>query len=162
MLKTVNGLTGNVRKRSTEFLADSLLHLVDLERDAKRAHWNFKGLQFIASHELFDRVASARPDVGDTVTERLVARGGVADARSEMVAIGVRLASFPLSSSDCAHHITAVATALAFARDLARDVVDQSSGCGDAGTSNVLAEVLRGVDKLLWLVEAHRDEAVAP
>ncbi len=38
-------------------LNQHLATLIDLKLQAKQAHWNVKGPQFIALHELFDKVA---------------------------------------------------------------------------------------------------------
>jgi len=36
-----------------------------------------------------------------------------------------------------------------------RAAIDTPGKVGDAGTSHLFTEVSRGLDKLLWLVEAH-------
>jgi len=42
----------------------------------------------------------------------------------------------------------------AFGR-LARQAIDQTTELGDLDTANIFTEVSRGIDKFLWLVEAH-------
>ena len=53
-----------VRKRIAAILNARLADAIDLQLQAKQAHWNVKGPQFIALHELFDQVASGRRRVG--------------------------------------------------------------------------------------------------
>lgn len=159
MRETQNGLSGNVRGKSIELLADGLMQLLDLERQAKLAHWNVKGTQFIALHELFDRVATEIRDLADTVAERLVSLGGVADARSQAVAASTRLPQPTLDRLDGPCQVASVASALALMGNVARDGISQSDGWGDAATGDIFTEVSRSVDKQLWLVEAHQGSA---
>ena len=45
--------------------------------------------------------------------------------------------------------------ALAAFGDAARKAIDEAAEVGDQDTSDVFTEVSRGIDKQLWLVEAH-------
>ena len=58
MYPTRNDLPDNTRKAAIELLQKRLADVVDLSTQAKQAHWNVKGPNFIALHELFDSVAS--------------------------------------------------------------------------------------------------------
>jgi starvation-inducible DNA-binding protein len=58
MNATKNDLPAPVRKRVAEILNARLADAIDLALQAKQAHWNVKGPQFIALHELFDQAAS--------------------------------------------------------------------------------------------------------
>jgi DNA-binding ferritin-like protein len=55
--ETKNSLPQSIRFRSVGLLNRNLASAIDLERQAKQAHWNVKGSNFIALHELFDKVA---------------------------------------------------------------------------------------------------------
>jgi hypothetical protein len=57
---TKNSLDAAKRGKSMVLLGMGLVHALDLERQAKQAHWNVKGANFGALHELFDRVARRR------------------------------------------------------------------------------------------------------
>src|SRR5690242_19933523 len=57
MYDTKNDLPIVVRTRMAELLNALLADAIDLGAQAKQAHWNVKGPNFIALHELFDQVA---------------------------------------------------------------------------------------------------------
>ena len=52
-----------------EHLADA----IDLHLQAKEAHWNIKGPNFVGLHELFDRIAAQADEYSDLIAERAVA-----------------------------------------------------------------------------------------
>src|SRR5688572_11786812 len=58
MNSTKNDLPEPVRIWIAAILNARLADAIDLALQAKQAHWNGKGPQFIALHELFDQVAS--------------------------------------------------------------------------------------------------------
>jgi DNA-binding ferritin-like protein len=45
---------------------------IDLQTQTKQAHWNVKGPNFIALHELFDKINEEVEDYVDDIAERLV------------------------------------------------------------------------------------------
>ncbi len=51
---TQNDLTEKVHREAIELLNQQLADGLDLALQAKQAHWNVKGPNFIALHELFD------------------------------------------------------------------------------------------------------------
>ena len=51
---TRNDLKSNVKKSSIELLNARLADAIDLALITKQAHWNVKGPQFIAIHEMPD------------------------------------------------------------------------------------------------------------
>ena len=66
-----------------------------------------------------------------------------------------RLAVYPLNLSSGKGHIAALAGALAQFGASARTAIDSAAKFGDADTADLFTGVSRGVDKLLWMVEAH-------
>jgi starvation-inducible DNA-binding protein len=156
---TKNSLDAAKRGNSVVLLGMGLVHALDLERQAKQAHWNVKGANFGALHELFDRVAQEAEDHSDLLAERLVTLGGTADGRIETIAQRTTLPRYPLEARSSTEHIDALASALAAFGTVARDAVDEASGWGDADTADVFTEVSRALDKALWMVEAHQPPA---
>lgn len=55
---TLNSLPAATRVKVVPLLARGLAEAGDLKLQAKQAHWNLKGPNFIALHELFDHVAA--------------------------------------------------------------------------------------------------------
>ena len=56
MFKTKNGLSEATRVKAVELLIARLADCIDLQTQTKHAHWNLKGPNFIALHELFDKI----------------------------------------------------------------------------------------------------------
>jgi len=70
MHNTKNDLAEGVRTKMIELLNARLADCKDLQTQTKQAHWNVKGPNFIALHELFDKVAEAVEDQIDTAASR--------------------------------------------------------------------------------------------
>ena len=51
--------------------------------------------------------------------------------------------------------MAALLGALAMFGTTTREAIDTAAKAGDADTADLFTEVSRGVDKLLWMVEAH-------
>jgi starvation-inducible DNA-binding protein len=154
MYRTRNDIPDNARKSSIAILQSRLADSIDLGTQAKHAHWNVKGPQFIALHGLFDVVADATADWSDTIAERLVALGGIAAGTATMVAQNSQLPAYPWRAITGRDHIDALAASLALFGKLVRANISETAE-PDATTSDVLTEVSRAADKHLWLVEAH-------
>ena len=75
---TKHGLDADTRQASVELLNARLADVIDLELQAKQAHWNVKGPNFIGLHELFDQVSAAAAKYKDEIAERAVMLGGTA------------------------------------------------------------------------------------
>ena len=56
MFKTKNDLPEATRAKVAELLNARLADCTDLQTQTKQAHWNVKGPNFIALHELFDKI----------------------------------------------------------------------------------------------------------
>ena len=85
MFTTKNDLSETTRGKSIELLNARLADCIDLQTQTKQAHWNVKGPNFIALHELFDGINEAVEDYVDDLAERAVQPGGVAEGTARMV-----------------------------------------------------------------------------
>jgi starvation-inducible DNA-binding protein len=155
MWQTLNDLPERVRAEAIALLNQQLADALDLHLQAKQAHWNVKGPNFIALHELFDEVEEELEEHADDLAERAVALGGTAYGTARTAAKRSRLAEYPLEISGGKEHVAALAAALAAFGKSARAAIDAAAALGDADTADLFTEVSRGVDKLLWKVEAH-------
>jgi starvation-inducible DNA-binding protein len=155
MYKVKNDLSENVRKQAIELLNARLSDGVDLHYQAKQAHWNVKGPNFIALHELFDKVADAAESHNDLMAERIAALGGTAEGTVAVAAKQSQLSAYPLNISSGREHVEALSSALASFAKAVRKAIDESAGFGDVDTSDVFTEISRETDKNLWFVEAH-------
>ena len=155
MNPTKNDLSTDRRVAITQLLNDRLADLIDLQLQAKQAHWNVKGPTFIALHELFDSVYEAVGDHVDTAAERIVALGGTAEGTLGAVSKRTKLNAYPLTIANGRDHVEALSTALATVGKSVRSAIDRSNELGDADTADLFTEVSRDLDKKLWFVEAH-------
>ena len=153
--KTKNDLPQTTRRKAIDMLNQSLADILDLGLQAKQAHWNVKGPHFIGLHELFDRAAEDLEEFTDEIAERAVELGGVALGTVQTVAKTSRLPAYPLDLVAGRDHVTALSQALAKVGATARGAIDAVGEAGDADTADLFTEVSRGVDKLLWIAEAH-------
>lgn len=143
------------REKIIAILNQRLADASDLKSQAKQAHWNVKGMNFIALHELFDRVATEMDPHVDDIAERITTLGGVALGTIRVAAQTSSLAEYPLEITDGPSHVDALSTALAdFGKKVRADIATTDQ-LGDADTADLFTGVSRGVDKLLWFVEAH-------
>ena len=154
-IETKNTLPQSIRIQSVGLLNRNLALAIDLERQAKQAHWNVKGPNFIALHELFDKVAEAAEEFTDLLAERATALGGTAEGRVHAVAESSSLPRYPGEIFSGQEHGDALSTALATFGKTAREAIDEAERFGDADTADVFTGISRETDKQLWLVEAH-------
>jgi starvation-inducible DNA-binding protein len=155
MHSTRMDLAAKTRARIVGLLNDRLADAIDLQRQAKQAHWNVKGPQFIALHELFDTLAGEIDGYADEIAERVTALGGIAEGTVQAVGGRSKLDAYPLDISEGRAHLDALAAAYARYAKAVRKAIDVAAKAGDAGTSDLFTAISRGVDKGLWLLEAH-------
>ena len=140
MYETSNDLSATTRRSMIEVLNEQLADAIDLQLQAKQAHWNIKGPNFVGLHQLFDQVAAEAREYADDIAERAVALGGVARGTLQRA------------------HVRAMQDALATFGRGARKAIDDATALNDADTADLFTEISRGVDKSLWMVEAHVQE----
>ena len=155
MHKTRIDLPEKTRRKVADLLNARLADAIDLQTQAKQAHWNVKGPSFIALHELFDDIAENIEEHIDTLAERITALGGTAEGALATVARRTSLDPYPADIVDGTAHIDALASALAAFGRKVRKAIDESGKLGDADTSDLFTGVSRDVDKYLWFLEAH-------
>ena len=155
MFKTKNDLSETIRGKAIELLNARLADAIDLQTQTKQAHWNVKGPNFIALHELFDKVQADVEEYVDEIAERAVQLGGVAEGTARMAAKRSTLDEYPTGAVDGCSHVEALSTVLAAFGKSARKAIDQADELGDKDTADLFTEVSRGIDKWLWFVEAH-------
>lgn len=159
MYETENGIAKGSRVEINKLLNQRLADAVDLQLQMKQAHWNVKGPSFIALHELFDKVSEAVEDYVDTIAERIVQLGGVAEGTVRMAAARTRLPEYSSEIAEGTAHVESVSRALSTFGQAVRATIDEANAFDDAGTADLFTEVSRGIDKWLWFVEAHSQAA---
>ena len=155
MYETKNDLQLKIRTQIITLMQDRLADSIDLMIQGKQAHWNVKGPNFFSLHELFDKVSEETEEYVDLIAERIVQLGGIAEGTIQSVSKRSTLPEYPLQISDGSEHVARFSHALAYFGELARKAIDQSNELNDADTADIFTEISRGVDKWLWMVEAH-------
>lgn len=155
VFNTRNNLPADARAKLCLLLNQRLADAIDLDTQTKHAHWNVKGPHFIALHLLFDEVYNAIEQYVDLLAERVVQLGGVAGGTVRMSAGLSMLSEYPPDMVGGTEHVNALASALAQFGGHMRDTITEVIALRDQDTADICTEISRGVDKHLWLVEAH-------
>jgi starvation-inducible DNA-binding protein len=153
--RTKNDLPEASRSKLVELLGSRLSSAIDLYLQVKQAHWNVKGPNFIALHELFDQVGEIVEDSVDDLAERIVQLGGTARGTVQAVGKETSLKAYPLEITSGPDHVEALSSALAAFGAQARAAIALSNELDDADTADLFTEISRNVDKQLWFVESH-------
>ena len=155
MYPTKNDIHEKNRVLLVDLLNARLADAIDLQTQCKQAHWNVKGPDFIALHELFDKLNEDVELYVDDIAERAVQLGGTADGTARSVAKRTTLGEYAAKSGAGRDHVEALSSAVASFGRSVRQSIAKSGELGDADTTDLFTEVSRGVDKWLWFVEAH-------
>ncbi|MCC6917957.1 MAG: DNA starvation/stationary phase protection protein Dps [Alphaproteobacteria bacterium] len=155
MHKTSIDLPLQTRDAMARLLNARLADTIDLSLQIKQAHWNVKGPNFIALHELFDRLHGEAEAYYDDIAERVTALGGTAYGTSKTVAENSTLPDYPANITAGLDHVKALAASYAALGKVVRADIETAAGAGDADTADLFTGLSRGLDKTLWFLEAH-------
>ncbi|RIK85715.1 MAG: DNA starvation/stationary phase protection protein Dps [Hyphomicrobiales bacterium] len=155
---TRNDLKSNTRKTSIELLNARLADAIDLALLTKQAHWNVKGPQFIAIHEMLDGFRATVDGHVDTIAERAVQLGGQAYGTVQAVAGKTTLKPYPTDISKTRDHLAALIERYGAVANSVRKAIDEADEAGDADTADIFTAFSRDLDKSLWFLEAHVQE----
>lgn len=155
MYKSSVGTIESNRQATIALLNARLADSVDLRSQVKWAHWNVKGMHFMQLHLLFDSVAGHLEEHTDTIAERIVALGGVANGTTREAAAKSGLKEADLTASDGASQLKWLVHNVAHHANALRQAVNESDDLGDKITADLFTSVTRELDKDLWFLEAH-------
>lgn len=155
MAVEIKGLEANARSASIDELSARLTDALAMALALKQAHWNVKGANFIAIHELFDTVYGRLQKHIDTMAERIKILDGTAKGTAEFVAENSSIAPYPLDIVSSEDHIRAVSERLRDYGGKLRAAIDVVDEAGDADTADLLTAASRQADKDLWFIESH-------
>jgi starvation-inducible DNA-binding protein len=134
-------------------LQATLVELVDLSLLGKQLHWTVTGPLFRPLHEHLDELVDSWRELSDLVAERAVAVGVFPDGQSAAVAAGSGLHAVergPLEDHVVVRELT---ERLADVSERVRERMDRL-GEIDAASQDVVIEVLRELEKQLWMIRA--------
>ena len=155
MYKTKIDMSEKMRRNINDILNDRLADAIDLQSQVKQAHWNVKGPNFIALHELFDKISDAVLGHIDEIAERVTTLGGTAEGTVAVAAKRSKLKNYPLSITAGKDHLFYLSTQLSVYGKAVRTAIEDTDKLGDADTADLFTAISRETDKYLWFVEAH-------
>src|SRR5271169_4445944 len=155
MYKSKIDLSEKIRRNVNLILNDRLADAIDLQSQVKQAHWNVKGPNFIALHELFDKISDAILDQIDVIAERITTLGGTAEGTVAVAAKRSKLKNYPLSITAGKDHLFYLSTQVSAFGKAVRSAIDDTGKLGDANTADLFTGISRVLDKYLWFLEAH-------
>ncbi|MFN8441861.1 MAG: DNA starvation/stationary phase protection protein Dps [Caldilineaceae bacterium] len=155
LVKSHIDLSESLRTQMCELLNQHLANTTDLYTQTKHAHWNVKGPDFMQLHELFDLLADGVEEYIDIIAERITALGGVAHGTTRMAAAASRLPETALGAANGIDYLKHLVTLYSTTAQAVRPDIDAADEAGDMGTSDLLIDVVRDLDKWRWFLEAH-------
>jgi starvation-inducible DNA-binding protein len=151
----VHDLPDSARTDLVALLNGRLADTADLYSQLKQAHWNVKGIHFMAMHELFDQVAEAVEPYVDVIAERVAGLGGTARGTVRMAAAATSLSEYPADAVEGDAHLELVRDRLATYAAANRQAIERAGALEDAATEDLLTEIQRTIDLNLYFVQSH-------
>jgi starvation-inducible DNA-binding protein len=148
-------IPAEIRQYVIQLLNQTLACTVDLRSHVKQAGWNVRGHDFAPLQTLLAATASELDAYADLMAERIAVLGGVARGTTHTAATQSRLAAYPDTLVDGHAHVVALAERFAPYATAVRGGIALAADVEDADTAAVYTDISRGVDKRLWVLEAH-------
>jgi starvation-inducible DNA-binding protein len=148
-------LGAHAREETGVLLQATLVELIDLSLIGKQLHWSVVGPLFRPLHLQLDELIDSWRELADTVAERAVAIGFLPDGRARTVAADSGIPDVERGVIEDRAVVETLTRALAGATERMRERMERL-GALDAASEDVLIEVLRELEKQLWMVRAQR------
>lgn len=139
------------REEAGRELQATLVELVDLSLIGKQLHWNIFGRQFKPLHEHLDELVDSWRELADTVAERAAAVGIAPDGQAAAVGAGSGIAAVESGALDTDTALRELVTRLAGVAERIRARMERL-GAIDLASQDVLVEVVRDLEKQLWML----------
>lgn len=137
-----------------QFLAPVVIDLEALVVNGKQAHWNVRGADFIAIHELLDQLVEHAQEFADDSAERIVALGLPVDSRVGTVAAKTTLPELSAGFQDWKVTVTQIVAQIDAALVTVRAAVEGLDEV-DLNSQDIVIGVERGLVKDRWLLQSH-------
>jgi starvation-inducible DNA-binding protein len=128
-----------------------LVALLELQNQAKQAHWTVVGPHFRSVHLELDEIVDAVRDHSDTVAERMRALDAVPDGRTRTVANTTRLTSFPEGEVSVERVVAVIAARIIAVVNVIRAVHDDVDE-QDPTSADILHTILESLEKQRWML----------
>jgi starvation-inducible DNA-binding protein len=130
-----------------------LVGLLELQGQAKQAHWTLVGSQFRSTHLELDEVVDAARDYADSVAERMRALEAVPDGRTRTVARDTSLDDFPAGEVSVERAVAVISERILAVVNVIRALHD-GVDAQDPTSADILHTILEGLEKLRWMFTA--------
>jgi starvation-inducible DNA-binding protein len=141
------------REEAGRELQATLVELVDLSLVGKQLHWSLAGRMFMPLHLQLDELVDSWRELSDTVAERAVAIGFWPDGQAATVAATRERGAVERGQVDDKDVVREVTRRVAEVCENARVRMDRL-GDLDLASQDVLIEVVRELEKQLWMMRA--------
>lgn len=128
-----------------------LVELLELQAQAKQAHWTVVGPHFRSIHLQLDEIVDAVREHADTVAERMRALEAVPDGRTRTIANTTRLAAFPEGEVSVERAVAVIAERTIAVVGVIRAVHDDVDS-QDPTSADILHAVLETLEKQRWML----------
>lgn len=152
---TKNPQQENVRGAMVPLLQTHLGTAIDLSYQAKQAHWNVKGMNFIAVHKLFDELHERAEGFVDLIAERLTGMGGQAQGTVQAAASNTILTPYALDIVKSEDHLRRLSDSYSAWGKALMEGIKEADEAGDDLTADLFTEIGRGIDTDLYFLESH-------
>jgi starvation-inducible DNA-binding protein len=155
LLDSKIGILDENRRELVDLLNARLADVIDVQTQAKFAHWNVKGSHFFQLHLLFDTIAEHLEEAADSIAERATALGGRANGTARQVSRNSSIKEYDLRVVRGMDHVRTLLHRLAALANASRDAIKTSDELGDRGTSDLFTDIVRTADKDIYFLESH-------
>lgn len=145
-----------VAAAAAQFLSPVVVGLTALSVNGKQAHWNVRGANFIAIHELLDSVVDHARDWSDEAAERIVALGLPIDGRLSTVA-AKSASAVPAGFTQWNDMVRAVISDIDVVLGDLQSAIDGLDEI-DLTSQDVAIGIKEGLEKDRWFLFAHLAE----
>lgn len=130
-----------------------LVGLLDVQNQAKQAHWTVVGPQFRSTHLELDELVDAVREYADSVAERMRALEAVPDGRIATIASTTSLDAFPAGEVGVERAVAVIADRILAVVNVIRALHDGVDDL-DPTSADILHTILEGLEKQRWMFTA--------
>ncbi len=153
-------LASHLRAEAGRELQATLAELLDLQLVGKQLHWTVVGPEFRSLHLQLDELVDEWRELADTVAERAVALGFFVDGQADEIARANEFGKVEVGPIEDHVVLRELTRRVAAVSEQARERMDRL-GEIDGASQDVLTDVVRALEKQLWMIRS-QDSAVRP